>query len=87
MKDLLVKFIIAILSFIKDMFCDENGRVSSKRVVGYTAWMVVLVSYYYCARFGKQLPSGTDIIVYSSSAMLGIDSVMKPFVKKGGTKK
>lgn len=82
MKQVLLK----VLQFIKEIFCDEKGRVSSKRVSGFIGNMCVFGCYVYCSVKGLQLPSATTEVVIASSALMGIDSAVKPF-KKTTTKK
>lgn len=68
-----------MIKWIKSIFLAEKGSVSSKRVMGVLAWLVVLVCYVVCAYKEQQLPDCTDFIVTTASAMLGIDSVAKMF--------
>lgn len=72
-----------MIKWIKSIFSAEKGSVSSKRVMGVLAWLVVLVCYGVCSYRGQQLPDCTDFIVTTASAMLGIDSVAKMFGGKG----
>lgn len=66
---------------LKDIFSAENGQLSSKRIVGVFAWVAILTSYTYAVIADKEMKDGFEFILYTASALLGVDSVMKPFKK------
>ena len=44
------------MTFLREMFSARSGMVSSKRVMGVLAWLVILFVYVYCAVTGSATP-------------------------------
>lgn len=70
------------MNVMRDFLSAENGRLSSKRLVGLIAWIVILTEYIHAGISTTMMPEGYDIILYSASALIGVDSVVKPFKKE-----
>lgn len=51
--------------------------LSSKRLVGVTAWIVCLLVLLYCTIVNIQAPDFSEVVVIAASALLGVDSVTK----------
>lgn len=62
---------------IKQIFCASNGQMSSKRVFGSLGIMSCIAMGWYALINNVQTPSICDPILYTSCALLGVDSVMK----------
>lgn len=69
MKDFLIK-----------MLTNGSG-VSSKRVCGAIGFLVICYVVIYCTMTGTSAPALIDTFIYCVVTLLGLDSVMKPFVK------
>lgn len=61
--------------FIKQMLSGLNGNISSKRVCGVLGWLVILGVYIYCTIKIAQAPDITEVIIWASVTLLGVDSV------------
>lgn len=71
-------------NFIKDIF-SENGRGSSKRVVGAIAYLVVLICIVWLTITAGAIPIVENLLttlVISASALLGLSSVTNIFKNK-----
>ena len=60
----------------KQIFCARNGQMSSKRVFGSLGIASSIVMSWYAIVNGLQTPDICDPILYTSCALLGVDSVM-----------
>jgi hypothetical protein len=66
---------------IREIFSAASGQLSSKRIVGVLAWLVVLVVYAVCAITERETPDGMGEIILGASSLLGVDSVAQAFKK------
>lgn len=64
------------------MLSARSGMLSSKRVIGVLIFLIVLSVYTYCGFYGATMPEETGELLMSATALLGVDSVMRPFAKK-----
>lgn len=69
------------MTFLREMFSARSGMVSSKRVMGVLAWLVILFVYVYCAVTGSATPELAEWIIITASSLLGVDSVVSIFKK------
>ena len=63
------------------MFINNSG-VSIKRLTGLLGWLVCLFVVIYCTINIIQAPLIADLLFYCSTALLGLDTVMRPFENK-----
>ena len=61
-------------NFFRLMFTAESG-ISSKRVSGFTGWIVFMGIIIYCTINNQEAPVITDTLAICSTALLGIESV------------
>lgn len=66
--------------FLKRMFTPNSG-VSSKRVCGALGWITALLISIYCAIKVIQAPDITEIVIWASMLLLGVDSVTQIWKK------
>lgn len=66
-------FIVKMLS--------SNSNVSSKRVCGVIGWILCLLVMVYCSIQVIQAPEITEIIIWASTMLLGVDSITKIWKK------
>lgn len=59
----------------------SNSGFSSKRVCGVLGFLVIMFVVIFCTVSNIQAPLIIDTFIWSVVALLGIDSVMKPFHK------
>lgn len=64
------------MNSLKQIFCAENGQMSSKRIFGSLGIFSSIVMSWYAIANGLQTPDICDPILYTSCALLGVDSVM-----------
>lgn len=69
-----------IIGFIKNALCSDSA-VSSKRLSGFIGWLVCLLCVIYSVIFNKEAPGIVDTLFISSTALLGLDSVVSIFKK------
>lgn len=62
------------LEFIKLMLSSRSG-ISSKRVCGCFAWIIIAVCSIYATFSNVQTPEILNTIIYASVILLGVDSV------------
>lgn len=62
---------------LREIFSAASGQLSSKRVFGALGIISSIALSWYCAINGIIVPSIADPILYSSCALLGVDSVVK----------
>lgn len=65
---------MTIRQIIKSILTPNTG-ISSKRVFGGLGFIVIFVMYIICTITQKKLPEYTDDIIYTSAALLGVDSI------------
>lgn len=64
-----------MLKFFKRIF-ESNSGLSSKRFFGAIGWILSLLIASYCAVVDKEAPMVVEIIIYCSTGLLGLDSVV-----------
>ena len=67
---------------MKSIFTATQGSISSKRVCGVLGWVICLGIGIYCTIKVIQAPVIIDSILIGSAALMGVDSIMKPFSNK-----
>lgn len=75
-----IKALVGILT-------DEKGSISSKKLIGTIAWLVVLYTYLECGKRGLELPSDTGMILALASSLIGFNTfkeICSLFSTKGG---
>ena len=76
-----------LIKALVGIFTDEAGTISSKKLIGIVAWIVVLCTYYRCSIRGIELPSDTTTILALASSLIGFNTfkeICSLFSKKGG---
>ena len=68
------EFMNKLTNFVKLMFTSESG-ISSKRVSGFTGWIVFRGIIIYCTLHNQEAPVITDTLAICSTALLGIETV------------
>lgn len=68
------EFMKNLTNFIKLMFTSQSG-ISSKRVSGFTGWLVFMGILIYCTIKNQEAPVITDTLAICSTALLGIETV------------
>ncbi len=66
-------------NILRSICSSTAGSISSKRVAGLLGWATSLFIMVYCTIQNTQAPLMIDTVVITSAALLGVDSVMKPF--------
>lgn len=61
--------------FLKSIFLNQPGSISSKRICGVLGWFICLGVLVYCTYKEIQAPVMIDTVVVTSAALLGVDSV------------
>ncbi len=74
-----------IKDFLKSMLVAQVGSISSKRVCGVTGWGAGLAVLFYCTYNKIQAPTFIDTVFYTSTALLGVDSVTGRFYQNRTT--
>lgn len=76
-----------VIKALVGIFTDEAGTISSKKLIGIAAWVVVLCTYYRCSIRGIELPSDTTMILALASSLIGFNTfkeICSLFSTKGG---
>ena len=61
--------------FLKSIFLNQPGSISSKRICGVIGWFICLGILIYCTIMVIQAPVMVDSIVIASTTLLGVDSI------------
>lgn len=61
--------------FLKSIFLNQPGSISSKRICGVLGWLLCLEVLGYCTYNEIQAPVMVDSIVIASTTLLGVDSI------------
>ena len=67
------------------LFSGEKS-ISSKRICGFTGWMISLVICVWCTFTGVEAPQIVDMLFICSTSLLGVEAVTSIFHKSSGTK-
>jgi hypothetical protein len=76
-----------VIKALVGIFTDEAGTISSKKLIGIAAWIVILCTYYRCSMRGIELPSDTTMILALASSLIGFNTfkeICSLFSTKGG---
>lgn len=60
--------------------------VSSKRVCGFTGWMLSLFICLWCTIKGLEAPEIVDMLFICSTSLLGVEAITSVFYKSTGNK-
>ena len=63
-----------------------NKAISSKRVCGFTGWMISLFICLWCTFKGVESPQIVDMLFICSTSLLGVEAITSVFHKSVGTK-
>lgn len=74
-------YILKAFNFFKLMFVNGSG-VSIKRLTGFIGWITCIFIVIYCTIVMIQAPLIAELLFYCSTALLGLDTVMRPFGNK-----
>jgi len=64
-----------MLNSIKSILSAERGSLSSKRFCGIIGWITITAVLLICTIKGTQAPEMVNIVIYASTALLGVDSI------------
>lgn len=70
-----------LFKFLKDALSSDSA-VSSKRISGFMGWIVCLLCVIYSVITHTDAPNIVDTLFISSTALLGLDSVVSIFKKE-----
>lgn len=59
----------------KSLLSAERGSLSSKRLCGMLGWLVSSAVLLLCTVWDRQAPEMVNVFLYSSTVLLGVDSV------------
>lgn len=68
------------IDFIKQALSSDSS-VSSKRISGFMGWIICLICVVYCTITKENAPEIVDTLFYTSSMLLGLDSIVNIFKK------
>lgn len=71
--------------FWTHLFAGEQA-VSSKRVCGFTGWIVSLFICLWCTLNGVEAPQIIDVLFICSTSLLGVEAITSVFRKSVGNK-
>lgn len=63
-------------NFITSLLSAEKGSLSSKRLCGFLGWLGCLAVLIMCTVWDREAPGMVTTIIYASTTLLGLDSVM-----------
>lgn len=63
-------------NFFVSLLSAEKGSLSSKRLCGFIGWASCVAVLIMCTVWDRQAPDMVQVIVYASTALLGLDSVV-----------
>ena len=63
------------MKYIQSLLSADRDSLSSKRLCGIVGWLCCSAVLIMCAIKGTQAPEMVDILLYSSAALLGVDSI------------
>lgn len=62
-------------NFISSLLSAERGSLSSKRLCGLLGWLVCSAVLIMCTVWDRQAPDMVNVFIYSSTVLLGVDSI------------
>lgn len=60
---------------LESLLSAERGSLSSKRLCGIIGWLGCTAVLIMCTVWDRQAPDMVNVIIYSSTALLGVDSI------------
>ncbi len=69
-----------LFEFLKNALSSDSA-VSSKRISGFIGWIMCILCVIYSVIIGKEAPNIVDTLFITSTALLGLDSVVSIFKK------
>ena len=60
---------------IKSLLSAERGSLSSKRLCGIIGWLGCTAVLIMCTVWDREAPNMVNVVIYSSTALLGVDSI------------
>lgn len=57
------------------LLSSESGSLSSKRLAGLLGWLTCSAVLLMCTIWEREAPQMVDVVLYTSTALLGVDSV------------
>lgn len=64
-----------MINSIKSLLSAEKGSLSSKRLCGILGWLACAAVLIMCTIWDRQAPEMVNIMLYTSTALLGVDSI------------
>lgn len=71
--------------FLTQMFTGKQA-ISSKRVCGFTGWIVSLFICLWCTLKGVEAPQIIDVLFICSTSLLGVEAITSIFYKSNTPK-
>ena len=62
-------------NFLSSLLSAERGSLSSKRLCGILGWLVCSAVLIMCTVWDRQAPDMVNVFIYSSTVLLGVDSI------------
>lgn len=62
-------------NFISSLLSAERGSLSSKRLCGLLGWLACSAVLIMCTVWDRQAPEMVNVFIYSSTVLLGVDSI------------
>lgn len=60
---------------ITSLLSAEKGSLSSKRLCGIIGWLCCAAVLIMCTIWDRQAPEMVNVIIYASTALLGVDTI------------
>lgn len=60
---------------IKSLLSADRDSLSSKRLCGIVGWLTCSAVLVMCTVWDREAPGMVDVVIYSSTALLGVDSI------------
>ena len=64
-----------MINSIKSLLSAEKGSLSSKRLCGILGWLACAAVLIMCTIWDRQAPEMVNVMLYTSTALLGVDSI------------
>ena len=64
-----------MINSIKSLLSAEKVSLSSKRLCGILGWLACAAVLIMCTIWDRQAPEMVNIMLYTSTALLGVDSI------------
>lgn len=73
-----------IQSVIRSLLSAERGSLSSKRLCGIIGWLGCTAVLIMCTVWDREAPGMVNVVIYSSTALLGVDSITDIWKDRNG---